>query len=215
MAFSMVLFGLLLKTPALGSSDGFNVHGISYFGHTPSAESAGVYVYLLTCAIILIILIAVHKYTRSALGYTAEAIRENEIRVEYLGFFSALKVIYTKYIAAAVLASIGGALTAIIAGHVDPEMAYWTTSGEFVFVALLGGTSHAVAPLLGSFLFEIVRTVAFDLSPHTWQMILGIVLLVVIIFLPKGLWSIVVNHIVRKQQKKYPVAQGAATDREV
>ncbi len=168
MAFSMVLFGLLLKTPALGSSDGFNVHGISYFGHTPSAESAGVYVYLLTCAIILIILIAVHKYTRSALGYTAEAIRENEIRVEYLGF-SALKVIYTKYIAAAVLASIGGgALTAIIAGHVDPEMAYWTTSGEFVFVALLGGTSHAVAPLLGSFLFEIVRTVAFDLSPpHT------------------------------------------------
>ena len=214
MAFSMVLFGLLLKTPALGSSDGFNVHSVSYFGFTPTPENAGVYIYLLTCIIVMVSMILVHIYTRSSLGYAAEAVRENEIRVEYLGF-SALKIIYAKYIAAAVLAAIGGALTAIVAGHVDPEMAYWTTSGEFVFVALLGGTTHAVAPFLGSFLFEIIRTFAFDLSPHTWQMILGSILLLIIIFLPKGLWSLVINHLINKKHKSAPKGQNSVHKSEV
>ena len=88
------------------------------------------------------------------------------------------------------LAALGGALTAMTAGHVDPEMAFWTTSGEFVFIALLGGTAHVAAPLAGAFLFELIRTFAFDLAPYCWQMILGAVLLLIIFFLPKGLWSL-------------------------
>jgi branched-chain amino acid transport system permease protein len=44
-------------------------------------------------------------------------------------------------------------------------MAYWTTSGGFVFVALLGGTGHVAAPFIGSILLELVRTYAFRYSP--------------------------------------------------
>ena len=69
-------------------------------------------------------------------------------------------------------------------------MAFWSTSGEFVFVALLGGTGHVAAPLIGALLFEAIRSFAFDLAPYTWQMILGGVLLLIIFFLPKGLWSL-------------------------
>ena len=131
-----------------------------------------------------------HRYFQSGMGFAGESIRENEIRVEYLGI-SPRRVIYYKYVLAGILAALGGSLTALVAGHVDPEMAYWTTSGEFVFVALLGGTGHVAAAFIGAFLFELIRTVAFDLSPYTWQMILGITLLMVILFLPKGLWSLV------------------------
>ena len=130
-----------------------------------------------------------HRYIRSPLGYAGEAIRENEIRVEYLGV-SPRQIIYLKYVIAAVLAAIGGALTALTAGHVDPEMAFWSTSGEFVFIALLGGTAHVAAPLIGAFIYEMIRTYAFDLAPYSWQMILGAVLLLIIFFLPKGLWSL-------------------------
>ena len=119
-----------------------------------------------------------------------EAIRENEIRVEYLGM-SARRIVYIKYILAAVLAALGGGLMALATGHVDPQMAYWTTSGEFVFIALMGGTAHVAAPFLGALLFELVRTYAFELSPYTWQMTLGVVLLAIILFLPEGLWSLV------------------------
>jgi branched-chain amino acid transport system permease protein len=47
-----------------------------------------------------------------------------------------------------------------------------------------------VAPFLGAMIFGIIHTVAFDVSPNTWQMTLGIALLLVILYLPEGLWSL-------------------------
>jgi branched-chain amino acid transport system permease protein len=189
MAFSMILYGVLVKSNSLGSTDGFNIEPASLLGWHPAVESLGTWIYLLTVVIAFGVLQVLHRYVRSPLGFAGEAIRENEIRVEYLGI-SPKQVIYLKYLIAAVLASIGGALTALAAGHVDPEMAFWATSGEFVFIALLGGIGHVAAPLIGAFLFEMIRTYALDLAPNSWQMILGGVLLLIIIFLPKGLWSL-------------------------
>jgi branched-chain amino acid transport system permease protein len=189
MAFSMILFGILVKSQTLGSTDGFIIAPASLFGWHPAVEIAGNWVFALAVLITLVVLLLMHRYFRSPMGYAGEAIRENEIRVEYLGV-SPNRLIYIKYIVAAVLAAFGGALTALAAGHVDPEMAFWATSGEFVFIALLGGTLHVAAPLVGAFLFEVIRTVAFDLAPYTWQMILGGALLLIIFFLPKGLWSL-------------------------
>jgi len=189
MAFSMILFGILVKSEHLGSTDGFNIAPASLLGWQPAQESLGTWIYVLTVLVVCCVLYAMHRYFQSPMGYAGNAIRENEIRVIYLGI-SARKLIYIKYQVAAVLAALGGALTALAAGHVDPEMAFWTTSGEFVFIALLGGAGHVAAPVIGAFLFELIRTFAFDLAPYTWQMILGSVLLLIIFFLPKGLWSL-------------------------
>ena len=100
------------------------------------------------------------------------------------------EAIHVKYVIAAALSGIGGALAATTVGHIDPDMAYWTTSGEFIFIAILAGTRSVVAPFLGAAIFGIIHTVAYDLSPNTWQMTLGIALLLVIVFLPDGLWSL-------------------------
>jgi len=88
------------------------------------------------------------------------------------------------------LAGIGGALAALAVEHVDPTMAYWTTSGGFVFVTILAGAQSIAAAFIGSFLFELVRSVAVDIMPGTWQIILGTVLLLTILFLPGGLGSV-------------------------
>jgi branched-chain amino acid transport system permease protein len=190
MAFSMILYGALAKSQTLGSTDGFNVKSPSLLGYAFTPESSQGWIFGLTVVIALVAAVLVQRYLRSGMGHAGEAIRENEIRVEYLGM-SARRLVYVKYILAAVLASLGGGLTAIGTGHVDPQMAYWTTSGEFVFIALMGGTAHVGAAFVGSILFELIRTYAFELSPYTWQMALGVVLLVIILFLPKGLWSLV------------------------
>ena len=190
MAFSMVLYGLLVRSQFLGSTDGFNVMRPSLFGWLPAAENSTYLVLGTAITVTLVLCTLMWRYFNSLAGYTGEAIRENEIRVEYLGG-SVPRILYTKYIIAAGLAGIGGALTAMVSGHVDPEMAYWTTSGEFVFIALMGGTSHVAAPIVGAALFELLRTYAFAISPYTWQMILGSTLLIIIIFLPAGLWSLV------------------------
>jgi ABC-type branched-subunit amino acid transport system permease subunit len=189
MAFSMILYGILAKTPALGSTDGFNVNPPSLLGYQITPENLQGWVFALTVVAAFLAAVLVHRYLHSGMGMAGEAIRENEIRVEYLGQ-SARRIVYFKYIVAAELAALGGGLTALATGHVDPHMAYWTTSGEFVFIALMGGTAHIAAPFIGALLFETVRTYAFELSPYTWQLTLGVVLLAIILFLPKGLWSL-------------------------
>ena len=189
MALSMILFGVLVKTDILGSTDGFNVPQATIFAWNPGTEEQSIMIYSLACVIAFVVSFFIHRYFQSGMGFAGESIRENEIRVEYLGI-SPRRVIFFKYVLAAILAAVGGSLTALVAGHVDPEMAYWTTSGEFVFVALLGGTGHVAAAFIGAFIYELIRTLAFDLTPYTWQMILGITLLMVILFLPRGLWSL-------------------------
>ena len=82
----------------------------------------------------------------------------------------------------------------LLIGHVTPEdTVYWTRSGEFVFVAILSGTGNVAAPFLGSVMFELVRTYALQYAPDVWQMLLGATLLLVIMFLPGGIWSLIQN----------------------
>jgi ABC-type branched-subunit amino acid transport system permease subunit len=190
LAFSMILYGLLVKTSALGSSDGFNIAATKLAGITVAGTPVERYArYALTVVFAFLSGAFMHKYLNSHMGRLALAIRDNELRVEYMGA-SVRNVIHVNYVISAVMAGIGGALAAIAVGHIDPEMAYWTTSGEFVFVGILSGTGNILAPFLGAFIFETIRSFAYEYSPNTWQMALGITMLVVIMFLPGGLWSL-------------------------
>ncbi|MFL6582566.1 MAG: branched-chain amino acid ABC transporter permease [Burkholderiales bacterium] len=190
LAFSMILYGLLVKTSALGSSDGFNITASKIAGITVAGTAGDRYVrYALTVVCAFLAGLFMHKYVNSHMGRLALAIRDNELRVEYMGA-SVSNVIHVNYVISAVLAGIGGALVAIAVGHIDPEMAYWTTSGEFVFVGILSGTGSILAPFLGAFIFETIRSFAYEYSPNTWQLALGITMLMVIMFLPGGLWSL-------------------------
>jgi branched-chain amino acid transport system permease protein len=189
LALSMILYGILVRSSALGSTDGFNLPSPTYFGLAVEGVTGRRVLYGLTVLVTLLVAMALHRFMRSPAGVIGEAILTNEIRVEYLGT-SVARVLHVTYVLGAVAAGLGGALVGLAAGHIDPELAYWTTSGEFVFVAILSGTGHVAAPLLGMVVFESIRTFAFQYLPYTWQMVVGISMLVVILFLPSGLWSL-------------------------
>ncbi|MFG1392487.1 branched-chain amino acid ABC transporter permease [Xanthobacter agilis] len=190
LAFSMILYGVLVKSQELGSTDGFNVKAWTLLGRTiEGGEQATQTVFILTVLTAATVAFILHRFYRSAMGMTCEAIRENEVRVEFLGL-SPRWINYANYVAAAAVSALGGGLTALATGHVDPDMAYWTTSGEFVFIALLGGTGSVFAPFLAAIVFALVRTYAIEFLPNAWQMILGFTLLGIVVFLPKGLWSL-------------------------
>jgi len=184
LAFSMILYGLLVKTSALGSTDGFNVVARSVAG-IPQGPYA---IFALTAITAFAVSLAMHRFLGSHLGRLAPAVRDNELRVEYMGA-SVRSVVHLNLVIAGVTAGLGGALTALAVGHIDPEMSYWTTSGEFVFVAILSGTSSVLAPFFGAILLELLRSFAYEYSPNTWQLVVGGAMLLVILFLPSGLWS--------------------------
>lgn len=189
LALSMILYGVLVKSSALGSTDGFNVSPPSFLGWVPEGDARKRTLYLLTVLVAAAVAIGFHRFMVSSLGRVSEAVRENEIRVEYLGL-SPQRMLFANYVLAAGVSGLGGGLTALASGHIDPDMAIWTTSGEFVFIAILGGTGHVVAPFIGAIVFSVLRTFAIQEAPNTWQMTLGITLLALILFLPKGLWSL-------------------------
>ncbi len=189
LAFSMILYGLLVKTSALGSTDGFNVAPRTLAGVALGGASSRVAGFALTAVLAFVACVALDRYLASHLGRLAPAVRDNELRVEYMGA-SVRNVVHLHLVVAGALAGLGGALTALAVGHIDPEMTYWTTSGEFVFVAILSGTASVAAPFLGAMLLELLRSFAYELAPNTWQLVVGSAMLLVILFLPAGLWSI-------------------------
>jgi branched-chain amino acid transport system permease protein len=189
LAFSMILYGLLVKSASFGSTDGFNVAAKTVGGVALEGDAMRLAVYSVTAVTTAVAAIALHLYLASHRGRLAGAIRDNELRVEYMGA-SVRSTVHLNYVISAVLAGIGGALMAVNIGHIDPEMTYWPQSGEFVFIAILSGTGSVFAPLGGALVFESVRSFAYEYSPNTWQMVLGITMLLVMIFLPGGLWSL-------------------------
>jgi branched-chain amino acid transport system permease protein len=187
LALSMILYGLLVKSSTLGSTDGFNLHAKSFAGVALSGGIERRVFYAVAVVAAAAAAWGVHRYL-------ATAIRDNELRVEYLGT-SVFRIVYANYVVAAALAGLGGAFAALAVGHVDPETVYWTTSGEFVFIAVLGGTGNVMAPFLGAAIFEAVRTIGNQYAPNVWQMTLGVVMLLLILFLPSGLWSLVAKRV--------------------
>ena len=71
---------------------------------------------------------------------------------------SVSRAIAVNFVFAAFLGGIGGALTVLALGHIEPNFSYWTTSGEFVFVAILAGHHSMLAVFLASFVVEVVRS---------------------------------------------------------
>jgi branched-chain amino acid transport system permease protein len=189
LAFSMILYGLLVKSSTLGSTDGFNLHARTFAGMALAAGAERRVALAAGVGAVLAAAWLLHRLLGAHWGRVSAAIRDNELRVDYLGA-SVTRVVYVNYVIAGALAGLGGALAALAVGHVDPETAYWTTSGEFVFIAVLGGTGSVIAPFLSAAVFEGLRTVASQYAPNVWQLSLGVAMLAIIMFLPSGLWSL-------------------------
>ena len=188
LALSMVLYGILMKSDTLGGSDGFNVTRPTLFGFRPEAAQSTLLLWYVTAGVTCLMAGLARIYCDSTRGLLSLAVRENELRVEYLGM-SVVNIVAWNYLLAAFVGGLGGALSVLALGHIDPNFSYWTTSGEFVFVAILAGYQSVAAVFVGSLLLELVRSFSSAYFPNTWQLALGIFLLLVIRFLPDGLGS--------------------------
>jgi len=191
LAFSMLGYTVFLRAYSYtGGSDGVSVVSPSILGFSLDAYEFGWGLYYCAVALLALAFWVVHRYLHSPMGAALGAIKTNEVRLEYLGI-SAYRVMFVAHVSAAGLAGLGGGLVALSTGHVTPDLAYWSLSAEFVFVAVLGGTANVVGALIGAVSFELIRGFASVYVGNTWQLILGTVLVFVVLFAPRGLWGVV------------------------
>jgi ABC-type branched-subunit amino acid transport system permease subunit len=190
LALSMVFYGALVKSAALGGSDGFNVGRPSLFGMSfTDPREADFMLYAVSVFVTGLAGIGATFLFRSEFGLASLAVRENNLRVEYLGL-SANRIISINFLIAAIFAGASGAFALMAQRHIDPQFAYWTTSGEFVFVAVLAGNQSVAAVFVASMALELVRSFSNLYLPNTWQLVLGVFLLGVTLFLPRGIGSL-------------------------
>ena len=189
LALSMVLYGLLMKLTILGGSDGFNVGRPTLLGQKLPDSHSGYIMFVVAVVLATVMALLARIYFDSTRGLVTLAVRENELRVEYLGG-SVRQAMTINFILAAFCGGMGGALAVLALGHIEPNFSFWTTSGEFVFVAILAGWQSVAAVFVASTVLEVVRSFSSAYFPNTWQMVLGLFLLFVIRFLPKGIGSL-------------------------
>ncbi len=206
LAFSMILYAVLLKLYwVTGGTDGLTV-GVATLAGVPIQAGSHSYYYC-TLVIAGISAYVVYRFLASPVGYFLKALGENEIRIEYTGE-SVRRVLYLTYLLAGGLGGISGVLAAFTVGHVVPEDAYWIQSGEFVFVALLGGFEGILGSLMGAIAFEFIQTYTSKFMPYAWQMVLGAIMLLVILFRPGGLFAIYESLVARFRTKAEEVTHG-------
>ncbi|MBY0333170.1 MAG: branched-chain amino acid ABC transporter permease [Acetobacteraceae bacterium] len=198
LALSMVVYSLLEKLYDLTKgTDGIRVELPRFFGMAldrPGFEWA-----MFATALVLALGAGAFArlYLDSPMGQALSAIKTRETRLEFMGI-SARRVLLAAYVISALLGGVAGAIIGMTTRHVTPLLAYWTASGELVFIAILGGAGSVLGPFLGAVTFELVRIYAGAAVADAWQMILGGVLLAVILFAPGGLWGMIAGLLRRR-----------------
>ena len=93
-------------------------------------------------------LLLMHQIVASPFGYTLRMIRDNAERASYLGV-EVVRVRLIAFVLAGVFASVGGMVMSLFVSGAYPDFAYWTISGDGMFIIMLGGINVFLGPMRG------------------------------------------------------------------
>ena len=122
---------------------------------------------------------------RSPFGRTLLAIRENERRARFLGI-PVDQHIWISWTISCAFVSVAGALYALLNNFVDPRALYWSQSGDFVIMAVLGGMRSFWGPLIGAAIFVTLQDYLSS-QTENWMWFVGLFFVLVVLFFPRGI----------------------------
>jgi branched-chain amino acid transport system permease protein len=183
LAFAQLGWGVCIKWYSFTGGD----DGIQGIAKPPLFSDPFLY-YGFCLAVVTICLLILWQITRSSFGKVLRGIRQNPVRVTFLG----LNVYWHQnlaYVISAFFSAIAGGLYAGIDGSIHPNMFFWTQSGAVILMAILGGIGSFFGPLIGAAVFTLLED---SVIRHTeyWSFIIGAIMLTVVLVLPKGLIGI-------------------------
>jgi branched-chain amino acid transport system permease protein len=190
LAFGMLFYSFLLKFYHLtGGDEGMRVLRPTLLGFdlsaTPNVQFLTGPYYYYSAAVLAIAALVMWRIAASPFGLCLKSIRENPIKAASLGI-SVNQYRWYAFLISAAYGAAGGALLGPTIGQVDPNLTYWTHSGNLVFMTLLGGFTHFFGPVLGAFVFIYLQDAVMSAVPY-WRLIFGAILAILVIFVPGGL----------------------------
>jgi branched-chain amino acid transport system permease protein len=189
LAFGMLFHSFLFKFYNLtGGDQGMRVLkplllGMEWRGGKTAFLTGPFYYY----ALVLFALLGfvMWRITQSPFGLHLRAIRENAGKAAYVGV-EIFRMRLLAFVIAAIYGGIGGTILAVTTGLADPELAYWTHSGNLVFMAVLGGSGTFAGPVIGALVFVVLQDFVMSITQY-WRFVMGGVLVLLVVFMPQGL----------------------------
>jgi len=187
LAIGQMLFLTASRSRGLtGGADGMNINWPSTLFGVPQSLLLKPAVLFLVCWCVMVLVVAgLALLLRGRFGAVTEAVRDNEERARFIGLRT-LAPRAAIYALSAVIAALGGALSALNTGFVSPEALHWSVSGVALMMVVVGGYRALWGPPLGAIVYFLFKDVLGDWASH-WMAIFGIALITVIVFSPTGL----------------------------
>jgi len=170
-----------------GGDDG--IHGIPL----PSLISSTTGAYYFGLILLIISLIVMFLIFKSPFGATLQAIRDNPERCEAIGI-NVRRHQLIAIVIATFFAGIAGVLFVVVEGSVFPDLLFWVFSLEIFVMCLLGGWFTFAGPILGAAIMISLRTFV-GIYTEYWTLILGVMLILLIFFLPEGVWGYLLEKV--------------------
>uniref|UniRef100_UPI0037D9B14C branched-chain amino acid ABC transporter permease n=1 Tax=Tardiphaga sp. TaxID=1926292 RepID=UPI0037D9B14C len=191
LAFQMFIHSIILTWVSLTGGDQGLRGGIPRppFLGIDLSNSVALYMF---CAVVFVICILIMRQVwQSPFGYTLRLIRDNPNRANYLGV-DIIRMKLGIFVLAGSMASVAGILLALFVSGAYPEFGFWTTSGEAIFMIMLGSSQLFIGPVIGAILLRLLEHFVNIYTEHH-GLVLGLVILAIVLGLRKGLADFVVD----------------------
>jgi len=186
LAFAQMGFYFFVSLEAYGGDDGISLWSRNKLPGLDMADDTTFY-YVCLCALALFLFLS-WRVVNSRFGRVVRGCRENELRMEVLGY-PAYRYKLACFTIAGAGAGLAGALLANQSEFVSPGLMHWTHSGELLVMVILGGMGSLIGPVLGAFTLLTMEEVLAAYTEH-WMVFLGPFLVVVILFAKHGIYGL-------------------------
>jgi ABC-type branched-subunit amino acid transport system permease subunit len=183
LAFAQMLYYVFIALQKYGGEDGTQLLEPIKLG--PLGLNNRVLLYYIVFAVLIGVLLLVDRIVGSRFGRVLQGCRQNERRLEAVGF-STFHYKLVAFVMAGAIAGIAGVLLALSQQFVSPADLAWSRSGELVIMLVLGGVSTLFGPVFGSAFYVILELVLGSWTTH-WQIVFGPVFIFFVLFVKGGI----------------------------
>jgi len=184
--------GVLLQETAnsaswlTGGSDGFQGMNVWPLLGRFDWDLYGYTAYSYSLIVLFVVFLAARRLIHSPFGLALRGIRENPVRMPAIGAASRVHI-RTVYTIAAAMAGVAGALIAQTTQAVALDSLSFERSADLLVMVVLGGAGRLYGGLVGAIIFLVARDQFSGIAPQYWYFWIGLLLVVVVIFLPNGI----------------------------
>lgn len=186
LALGQLVWAIVYRWNALTNGDN-GIHAIPVPEFLTSINS----VYYTTLLVLVLALVILYVINKSPFGLTLLATRDNPVRSESVGI-NVKRHRLTAFVIAGFFAGIAGVLFVLVERSVAPSLLFWNKSAEILIMCLMGGLTVFMGPALGAGILVLLSMIV-GLYTEYWLLVLGLLLLILVLFLPQGILGYLVE----------------------